>query len=264
MLEKLSIEGKVAVVTGGGGGLGTAISLALAKAGADIIVTDIRPRDGERTAAKVAELGRRAVFIAADVTKSEEVNSMMSRAIAEWGKVDILFNVAGGSREETTKKPIWDITDREWHLGIDSNLTSAFFCSRAVAKHMVERRWGRIINFASGFGIRGVRNNFIYCPAKAGVILFTMSLALTLARDGIRVNVISPGLFRTRERAEEYETRGPRIPIGRVGEAHEIAALALYLASDASDYVTGQVFTIDGGALANGYAPDGYAPIITI
>lgn len=267
MLEKLTLDGKVAVVTGGGGGLGTAISLALAEAGADIVVTDFRPKDGESAAAEVVGLGRRAVFITADITKSEEVNSMMARAISQWGKVDILVNCAGIVREESgdrAGKPFWEITDQEWHLGIDTNLTGAFFCSRAVAKHMVERKGGKIINIASGFGLRGLRGGFMYCTAKAGVILLTMSLALSLGREGIRINAIAPGLFRTWQSKEMYDTRDPFIPVGRVGYPREIGALAVYLASDASDYVTGEVFAIDGGTLASGSAPTGYAPVIPI
>ncbi len=267
MLEKLALNGKVAVVTGGGGGLGTAISLALARAGVDIIVTDFRPKDGENTAAKVVGLGRRAMFIPADVTKSNDVNSMMARAISQWGNVDILVNCAGVVREETedrASKPLWEISDHDWHLGIDTNLSGAFFCSRAIAKHMVERKGGTIINIASGFGMRGLRGGFMYCSAKAGVILLTQCLALTLGRDGVRVNAIAPGLFHTWQPQEKYEATGPFIPLGRVGEPSEIGALAVYLASDASDYVTGEVFAIDGGTLANGYAPIGYAPVITI
>jgi len=263
MLEKFSLDGRVAVVTGGGGGLGTAISLALAEAGADIVVTDFRPEDGERTMAQVRRQGQKAVFILADVTKSEEVNGMMARAIAQWGKVDILVNCAGIVRGEQVR-PFWEITDIEWHRGIDTNLSGAFYCSRAVAKHMVDRKWGRIVNIASGFGMRGRRNSFMYNIAKAGVILLTMSLALTLARDGVRVNAIAPGLFETWGPKERYQAAGPFIPVGRVGQPSEIGALAVYLASEASDYVTGEVFSIDGGALVSGYAPIDYVPVIPI
>ena len=267
MLEKLDLGGRVAVVTGGGGGLGTAVSLALAEAGADIVVTDFRAEDGESTVAEVSKLGRKAVFFYADVTKSEDVNSMMAKAIAQWGRVDILVNCAGVVREEAgdrANRQFWEITDRDWHRGIDTNLTGTFYCSRAVAQHMVERQYGKIINFASGFGMRGLRGSFMYCPAKAGVILLTMSMSLTLAREGIRVNVIAPGLFRTFDRSEIYDTRGSFIPKGRVGEPPEMGALAVYLASDASDYATGEVFALDGGALAGGAAPVGYAPVIPI
>ncbi len=263
MLEKLSLDGKVAVVTGGGGGLGTAISVALAEAGADIVVTDFRPEDGEKAVAKVISVGRKSVFFPADVTKSDQVNNMMAKAIAQWGKVDILFNCAGIVREEQVK-PFWEISDFEWHRGIDTNLTGAFYCSRAVAKHMVERKYGRIINIASGFGMRGRRNSFMYNTAKAGVILFTMSLALTLSRDGIRVNAVAPGLFQTWGGRGRYDAAAPFIPMGRVGQPPEMGPLAVYLASDASDYATGEVFSIDGGALFSGYAPVTYAPVTSI
>lgn len=270
MLEKFDLSGRVAVVTGGGGGLGTAMSLAMAEAGASIVITDFRSDDGKSTVEKLSRLGRKAVFIYADVTKSEDVNCMMAQAIGQWGKVDILVNCAGIVREERESrgtKRLWDITDHDWHLGIDTNLTGAFYCSRAVAKHMVERQYGKIINIASGFGMRGLGNSFMYPPAKAGVILLTMSLALTLGREGIRVNAVAPGIFDasggSRPR-EDYDTRGAYVPIGRVGLPPEIGALAVYLASAASDYANGEVFTYDGGALAGGAAPYSYAPIIPI
>ena len=263
MLEKLSLDGRVAVVTGGGGGLGTAMCLAMAKAGADIVVTDFRVEDGEKTVAKVAAVGRKAVLFPADVTKSDQVNDMINKAINQWGKVDILVNCAGIVREEVPKH-FWEISDFEWHRGIDTNLTGAFHCSRAVAKHMVDRQNGKIINIASGFGMRGRRGSFMYNVAKAGVLLFTMSLALTLAQYGIKVNAIAPGLFQTLGPKERYDSMAAFIPMGRVGQPSEIGALAVYLASDASDYATGEVFSIDGGALFSGYAPINYIPVIPL
>ena len=263
MLEKLNLDGRVAVVTGGGGGLGSAMCLAMAKAGADIVVTDFRVEDGEKTVAKVAAVGRKAVLFPADVTKSDQVNDMINKAINQWGKVDILVNCAGIVREEVPK-PFWEISDFECHRGIDTNLTGAFHCSRAVAKHMVDRQNGKIINIASGFGMRGRRGSFMYNVAKAGVLLFTMSLALTLAQYGIKVNAIAPGLFQTLGPKERYDSMAAFIPMGRVGQPSEIGALAVYLASDASDYATGEVFSIDGGALFSGYAPIDYIPVIPL
>lgn len=263
MLEKLSLDGRVAVVTGGGGGLGTAMCLALAKAGADIVVTDFRVEDGEKTAAKVIAAGKKAVLFPADVTKPDQVNDMMAKAINQWGKLDILINCAGIVRDEVPK-PFWEISDLEWHRGIDTNLTGAFYCSRAVAKHMADRQCGKIINIASGFGMRGRRGSFMYNVAKAGVIVFTMSLALTLAQYGVKVNAIAPGLFQTLGSKGRYDAMASFIPMGRVGQPSEIGALAVYLASDASDYATGEVFSIDGGALFSGYAPIDYAPVIPL
>jgi NAD(P)-dependent dehydrogenase (short-subunit alcohol dehydrogenase family) len=265
MLEKFTLDGRVAVVTGGGGGLGTAISLALANAGAKVVLTDFRVKDGQKTLDTMLKLGHEAAFFQADVTKSAEVNDMMAKAISRWGKVNVLVNCAGIVRpDEGDREParaLWDISDADWHQGIDVNLTGAFYCSRAISKHMVDRQSGAIINIASGWAFRGMRDGFMYCAAKAGVVNLTRSLALTLNRSGIRVNAIAPGLFRTWERKEVYDARGARIPMGRSGNPPEIGTLAVYLASDASGYVTGETFAIDGGTLASGYAPTGYAPL---
>lgn len=269
MLEKFSLDGKVAVITGGGGGLGSAMSLALSGAGANIVVTDFRVKDGEKALKLLQDSGFKAAFFPADVTKSPEVNTMMDKAIKQWGKVDILVNCAGIVRPDVLEpgmyekpvKGLWEITDAEWHEGIDVNMTGAFYCSRAVAKHMVDRQSGNIINIASGWAFRGMRDGFMYCAAKAGVVNLTRTLALTLNRSGIRVNAIAPGLFRTFELKEVYDMRGTRIPMGRPGNPPEIGTLAVFLASDASSYITGETFAIDGGTLASGYAPTGYAPV---
>lgn len=255
------LKDKVALITGGGGGLGKAMCLAFAQAGADIIVTDIRVESMNEVAKEVIQLGRKSVGILCDVTKSFEVNQMVDQAISEFGHLDILVNNAGIVREQQSK-PIWDITDHEWHVGIDTNLTGTFFCTRAIAKHMIERRRGVVINLASGAGIRGISNQFMYCCAKAGVILLTQSLALTWATYGIRVNAIAPGTIRTFRSQEEYQKRSRFVPMGRVGEPEDISPLAIYLASDDSSYITGQVFIVDGGSMAGGFAPIDYAPLI--
>lgn len=262
-MKNLRLKDKVAIITGGGGGLGRAICLAFARAGADMVVTDMRVESMNEVTEEVTKLGRKALGLRCDVTKSFEVNQMVDKAISEFGRVDILVNNAGIVREQQPK-PIWEITDQEWYLGIDTNLTGAFYCCRGIAKHMLERRSGIMINMASGAGIRGVRDQFMYCSAKAGVILLTQSLAHTWASDGIRVNGIAPGTVRTFRPQEEYQKRGRFVPMGRVGEPEEISYLALYLASDASSYITGQVFVIDGGSLAGGYTPIDYAPIISL
>jgi 2-deoxy-D-gluconate 3-dehydrogenase len=278
VLDRLRIDGRTAIVTGGGTGLGRAMSIALAEAGADITLAARRVERLEETASEVRKRGRRALVVPTDVTKSRQVNQMVARTISEFGKVDILVNNAGIIRKledsGATQKQMWEITDNDWHLGIDTNLGGAFFCSRAVAKHMVERKKGKIINVASGFGLRGLRNDFTYCCGKGGMIQLTRALAMTFARDGINANCIAPGLIWHSEQysrplseeeiKESKKARGRFIPMGRVGESDEVGPLAVFLASDASDYVTGGVFIIDGGALSAGYAPTGYAPLITI
>jgi len=269
ILDKLSLGGKVAIVTGAGTGLGKAMCLALAKAGADIVAAARRAELIEQTASEVKELGRRSLAVPTDVTDSRQVNQMVDRSLSEFGKIDILVNNAGIVRGDVPR-PIWEISDDDWHLGIDTNLSGAFYCSRAVVKHMAERKSGKVINFASGFGLRGARDNYMYCCAKGAVVQLTRSLALSLARDDVQVNAIAPGFFATLppdspEASHLFTPERSRfIPAGRLGHPDEIGPLAIFLASSASDYITGEVFVIDGGGLAGGYAPTGYAPSIAI
>lgn len=260
--DKWGLDGKTAIVTGGGTGLGRAISLALAKAGADIAIAAIPVtlKEMNETSAEIKQLGRNSIVISVDIADSQQVNAMVARTIEELGKVDILVNNAGMVEREA--KPIWEISDEEWHKVMDVNLSGTFFCCRAVAKHMTERKQGRIINIASIAGMRGLRNNFMYCSSKAGIISLTQVLALSWTELGIKVNAIAPAFFATWRSPEEYEAVARFIPVGRVGKPEEIGPLAVYLASDASDYVTGQVFCIDGGTSAGGYAPTGYIPVI--
>jgi len=283
MISKQTLTGKVAVVTGGGTGIGKAICLALAQAGADIVVAARRVSPIEQTAGEVQALGRRALAIATDVTDSQQVNRMATKAIAEMGKVDILVNNAGIDRTDTIKA-IQDVTDDEWHRGIDVNLTGAFFCCRALATHFLARKSGKVINTTSGFGVRGSKNNYMYCSAKGGLIQFTRTLALSWAHDNIQVNCMGVGLVDVRQwqtppepgvhgapetiakeyPMENYIKRRGFMPVGRIGEPEDIASLCLFLASDAADYITGAMLACDGGGLAAGYGPIGYEPIITL
>lgn len=273
MLEKLSLEGKTAIVTGGGTGLGKQMVLAMARAGADIALAARRLQPLEETAAEVKAMGRRALIVQTDVTDSTQVNRLVETVLKEFGKIDVMLNNAGIVRDREQSKSIWDITDEDWRIGIDTNMTSNFYCSRAVAKHMVGRQRGKIINVSSGFGMRGGRNNYMYSCAKGGVIQLTKSLAISLARDGVTSNCIVPGFLpvgrgQTRDmgrgRGPSMEARGDFIPVGRVGYYEEIGPLAVFLASDASDYMNGEIFVIDGGGLVGGYAPTGYSPVIPL
>lgn len=263
---KRGLEGKVAIITGGGTGLGKAMVLALAEEGADIVVAARRVAPIEQTAKEVSALGRRALAIPTDVTDSQQVNRMVERTLSEMGRIDILINNVGLVRGEQ-RKPIWDITDEEWHLGINTNLTGAFFCCRAVGEHLVAQKSGKVVNISSSMGLRGGRDNYMYCCAKGGVIQLTRSLALTWAKDNIQVNCIAPGFIDTRAlQPEPREAVGAReefIPVGRVGTPQDIGSLGLFLTSDASSYITGGIFIADGGGMA-GCGPTGYAPIITM
>ena len=250
-LEKLSIEGKVALVTGGGTGLGKGMVMALAKAGADVALGARRMEPLEQTVKEVQALGRKAMAVQCDVTDSQQVNAMVEKVLAQMGHIDILVNNAGIVRGQGPK-PIWDVSDADWRLGMDTNLSGAFYCARAVAKHMVERGAGKIINVSSGMGLRGARDAYMYCTAKGGVLQLTKVLALSLAANNIQVNAIVPGYFEVTPSAsdEEKEARARRgrfIPVGRAGEPWELGPLAVFLASEASSYMTGSNLTIDGG-----------------
>ena len=164
MLQRLSLDGKVVVVTGGGTGLGRAMVRSLARAGADLVIAARRWQPIEETVREVEGLGRHALAVSTDVTDSPQVDGMVARALDRFGKVDVLINNAGRTGE--SPRPIWDISDEEWRSGLETNLSGASYCSRAVAKHMVERGSGKIINVASGFGLRGGRDIYVYTCSK--------------------------------------------------------------------------------------------------
>ena len=267
-LERLRLDGKVAIVTGGGTGLGKAMALAIADAGADVVVSARREAPLEATVEQIAAKGRRGMAIQTDVTDSAQVQAMVERVIAEFGKIDILVNNAGGGGA-APGRTLFDITDEDWRKGIDTNLTGAFYCSRAAAAHMVERKSGAIINVASGHGMRGAPNSFMYNSAKAGTITFTKSLALTLVGDNIRVHCIVPGFVAQNDPESEEDwqrlrDRGRFVPVGRIGFASELGPLAVLLASDASSYTTGQSFIIDGGGLQGAIAPIQLVPTVPL
>ena len=273
ILDKFRLEGKVAVVTGGGTGLGKAICNAMARAGADIVVAARRAGPIEETAEEVRKVGQRAIAIPTDVTDSRQVDALIEKAIGEFNQIDILVNNAGIARGiepspwDTTPirpGPIWEMSDEKWHSAIDINLTGAFYCCRAVAKHMIQRKSGKVINLASVGGIRAAKGWFTYCSAKGGVIMLTKTLAVTWARDNIQANCIAPGFLKIVDIAPSHEGRNPDVvPMGRFGEPSDIGPLAVYLASEASDYVTGECFILDGIGSA-GYAPTGYAPVLPL
>ncbi len=269
MLESLRLDGpprKVAAVTGGSRGLGREMARSLALAGADVCIAARTAVQLERTAAFLAaESGREPLTVVADIRESADCERLVAAAFECFGQLDILVNNAGIGDAPGRGKAVWELSDEEWQDAIAVNLHGTFSCTRAALRYMRDRGSGVILNIASGMGMRATPQSPAYAAAKAGVINFTQSVASAVARDGIRVNCITPGLIAQQPPANEAEAdqirqRGRFITARRLGEAWELGPLALFLCSDASSYVTGANYAIDGGGLAGGVAPTGHEP----
>jgi NAD(P)-dependent dehydrogenase (short-subunit alcohol dehydrogenase family) len=262
-IEWFQLNGKVALVTGAAQGIGQAVAAVLSAAGARLIITDRQAEKLAQTAATLESQGAEVVSHAADVTQTARVEELVRQGIDAYGAIDILVNNAGGSGNIGLDQ-IDEISDELWAEIIDGNMKSAFLCCRAVTPHMQQRRQGSIINFSSlsakgAFGPRGTSAARLpYAGAKAGIIGFTTQLAKDLGPSGIRVNAVMPGFIltppdaRVAQRYEELtaEERAAMlsgIPLGRPGKPEEVAAVVLFLASDAASYVSGAVIEVGGG-----------------
>ena len=246
---KLSLDGRVALVTGTSRGLGRAIAVALAGAGAAVACTARVVAQAEETAASIRAAGGRAVALPLDVSRAGEADISVRRAETELGPVDVLVNNAG----ITLDKKSVDVTDEEWDRVLATNLTGIFRCARAVAPGMIARGRGKIINVGSMYGRLGVPRYAAYCATKAAIDGLTRSLAAEWARHGIQVNCLAPGYMNTdipRAAMADEKTRAlflSKVPARRIGDPEETGALAVYLASSASDFMTGQTVYLDGG-----------------
>jgi len=243
------LEGKVAIVTGASRGIGRAIAVALASEGAKVVVNYASSASAaEAVVAEINSLenGSEAISIPADVSKEAEVDSLIKSAIDKWGRVDVLVNNAGITRDTLLLR----MKLEDWQSVIDLNLTGVFLTSRAIAKIMLKQKSGRIINIASVSGLMGNAGQGNYSAAKAGVIGFTKTVAKELASRGITVNAVAPGFIATDMTADLKNTEEilKFIPLGRYGQPEEIAGMVRFLAADpAAAYITGQVFNVDGG-----------------
>ncbi|HVA67921.1 MAG TPA: SDR family NAD(P)-dependent oxidoreductase [Candidatus Binataceae bacterium] len=257
--DSLKLDGKVAIITGAGRGLGRAMALKLAQAGADILAAARTVDQLEESAAAVRATGRKCLIVPTDVASSDQINAMVVAAVKEFGHIDILINNAGAG-EDAFGKTIEEITDDEWRRGIDVNLSSQFYGCRAVIPYMVKRKRGKIINVASGYGLRGGKHNYMYACSKGGVLQLTRSMALTYADANIQTNCIVPGIFPHNARLMAFFKGGKFIPMGRGGNDTELAPLAVFLSSDASNHINGALIKVDGGGLAGGIIPTGVVP----
>jgi len=250
----LELNGKVAVVVGGTSGIGRAIAHGFAQAGADVVATSRRAEQVDAAAREIEEFGRRSLRVTSDVADRASLERVLNETLGALGKVDILVNSAG----RTKRAPTIDFSEADWDAIIDTNLTGTLRACQVFGKHMLERESGSIINIASLSTFVALYEVAAYSASKAAVGSLTKSLAVEWSSHGVRVNAIAPGVFRTAlnqklldetERGREFLLR---TPMRRFGNVDELAGAAIFLASDAASFVTGEILTVDGGFLASG------------
>ena len=277
MLKEFTLEGKTALITGGSSGIGKSIALVFAEAGADVAIAARTPERLRQAEDEIRQYGGKVLSIEADVSDRNQVDDMVARASQELGRVDILVNNAGGSGGGGPVVPLPDppdrpalgyrnpadhrvaITDEAWHRVLNVNLSAPFYCCRAVASQMLERRAGKIINISSANAVMAYPYSPAYQSAKAGLRMLTKVLATEWGRYNINVNAIAPGWFVTEttreaferpENAEWVQEQLSWLPLRRLADTRDVGLLALYLASPASDWMTGQLICLDGGETA--------------
>jgi NAD(P)-dependent dehydrogenase (short-subunit alcohol dehydrogenase family) len=249
-----TLAGKAAVVLGGTAGIGRAISLSFADAGADVVASGRRQDIVDAVAAELELKGRATLRVPSDVQMRASLEDLLQQTLKKFGKVDILVNCAA----KIARAPTLSFPEKEWETILDTNLTGTLRACQIFGKHMLERKYGRIINIASLNSFVSLSEVAAYAASKAAVVSLTRSLAVEWSRHGVLVNAIAPGVFRTEfnQKLLEGTPRGHellmRTPMGRFGQASEVAGAAVYLASDAASFVTGQTLVIDGGFLASG------------
>lgn len=245
----MSLEGKVAIVTGAAQGIGRAIAEVLARDGADIVVADLDPGRSQETVAAITKLGRRAVNVKVNVAEWNDVKNMTDQVLKDWGKIDILVNNAGVTRDGLLVR----MKEEDWNLVLQVNLHGTFHCTKAVLQPMTKQRSGRIVNIASIVGVMGNAGQANYAASKAAVIGFTKSVAREYASRMVTVNAVAPGFVDTAmTQGLQQEVRDAllkQIPLGRLGQPGDVAEAVRFLASEEAGYITGQVLHVNGGML---------------
>ena len=253
ILEKFSLKGKSGIVTGGGSGIGKGIAMGLVQAGAEIVIAGRRREKLEETAREIRQFGGPVIPVQVDVSKMRDIKGLVDRAVREFAKIDFLFNNAGTIR----RNPSEDFLEEDWDEVINTNLKGPFFLAQAVARVMIsQKRKGKIINTSSLIAVQGGKRVPAYAASKGGISQLTKSMANDWAKYNILVNAIGPGWVNTelteplRQNKERFAEITGRIPLGRWADPDELAGAAVFLASDASDYITGQTIYVDGGWLS--------------
>ena len=244
------LEQRTAIVTGAGQGIGRAIALGFAREGASIVIADVNEESASAVKNEIEAGGGKALAIRTDVSDESSVQAMAKESLAEFGRVDILVNNAGIFPTSSVE----EMSEEDWDRVIGTNLVGAFLCAKAVVPKFLEQGSGRIISLTSGRAFQGAKNGAHYAASKAGIIGFSKSLALELAPHGITVNVICPGITDTaqprgHQTEEEMYAQGQRIPLGRIGQPEDLVGPAVFLASGAAAFVTGQTILVNGGSI---------------
>jgi 3-oxoacyl-[acyl-carrier protein] reductase len=243
----MSLNGQVAIVTGASRGIGRAVALKLSAAGAAVVVTATTLEAAQKTAGEIEAAGGKALALKTDVSVSAEVEALFKEAVAAFGKVDVLVNNAGITKDGLLLR----MKDADWDAVLDVNLKGAFLCIREAAKLMSKARYGRIVNVSSVVGEMGNPGQANYCASKAGMVGLTKSVAKELARRNVTVNAVTPGFIETDMTAElsekAKEALMEQIPMGRLGSADDIADAVSFLVSEAASYITGHVLSVNGG-----------------
>jgi NAD(P)-dependent dehydrogenase (short-subunit alcohol dehydrogenase family) len=253
-LKLFSLQGKIAVIVGGTSGIGRALATGLAEAGADVVATARRQQQVDETAVEIEALGRQTLRLVSDVCDRASIEHLLAATLQRFGQVDILINCAGRIK----RTPTLTMPEEEWTAIQDTNLTGTLRACQVFGKHMLDRGYGRIVNFASLNSFVALRDVAAYAASKAGIASLTRSLGVEWAKQGVTVNAIAPGIFRTELNAQLLDStpRGAellmRTPMGRFGRTEELVGAAIYLVSDAASFVTGQTLIVDGGFLASG------------
>jgi NAD(P)-dependent dehydrogenase (short-subunit alcohol dehydrogenase family) len=244
------LENHIAIVTGAGQGIGRAIALGMAREGASVFIADLNGANGTAVKQEITARGGRAAALCTDISEEQSVRAMVDVALKEFHRIDILVNNAG----IFPTSPVEEMQEEEWDRVIGTNLAGTFLCSKAVVPHLLARRSGRIISLTSGRAFQGAKNGAHYAASKAGIIGFSKSLALELAPHGITVNVLCPGITDTaqprgHQTEEQIYAQGQRVPLGRIGQPEDLVGPAIFLASEAARFITGQTILANGGGI---------------